>query len=497
MRLLALILGLSMIFVCYSEEHSSESATDIYTSLDELPLDEEQRLLDHHLLYLDLPHCYHAYSEERIGKPAFRHVAKVSGLLAFQMFAINISSARDSTSLPCAAVCLERGTRLDHILHPLPKHINRDGSNIPSWVSQKCQRAEFGFISYADNPAVIYYVPADGEEVMLNRLEQREKHTSWQQSFLGHRFRVRDEVTNEILGDYLVEFNAINVVGISPQRLQHRDNIPQRVEQSLQHEWDRANRVKRTFTEVGFARGKLPLDLFSSMSSYHYNNRFNRIYEEWNTGGVVVNWWEANIYMTLMPWGLKKYWQSRLKVLVEAWSGVELELTDIYGMRRYEDGARLLTHVDREATHAASLIINIAQGDIRKPWAVEIYDFAGRLHEVLMEEGDIVYYESARCLHGRMQPLEGGFYTNLFAHYRPVGDPEWFLKENPSDAPLQKIDIGECVTDGEKVNCSAVEDGLMPFLSPKLELISGPTDLYKFWVKTSPEPTVDSIHSEL
>ena len=55
-----------------------------------------------------------------------------------------------------------------------------------------------------------------------------------------------------------------------------------------------------------------------------------------------------------------------------------MELTDIYGMRRYEDGARLLTHVDRVHTHAASLIVNVAQSAIRKPWKVEIYDFAGR-----------------------------------------------------------------------------------------------------------------------
>jgi hypothetical protein len=43
---------------------------------------------------------------------------------------------------------------------------------------------------------------------------------------------------------------------------------------------------------------------------------------------------------------------------------------------RYEDGARLLSHVDREATHAASLIINVAQGDVREPWAIEVYDHA-------------------------------------------------------------------------------------------------------------------------
>jgi hypothetical protein len=60
-----------------------------------------------------------------------------------------------------------------------------------------------------------------------------------------------------------------------------------------------------------------------------------------------------------------------LQILVEAWTGgVELELTDIYGMREYRDGARLLTHVDRTSTHAASLIINVAQSEIREPWHV-------------------------------------------------------------------------------------------------------------------------------
>jgi alkylated DNA repair dioxygenase AlkB len=119
-----------------------------------------------------------------------------------------------------------------------------------------------------------------------------------------------------------------------------------------------------------------------------------------------------------MPWKLKRYWQTRLMRLVEQWVGEPLENTDIYGtannvnadltqlhpnliqtllqtsqlhpnftpdlsqlnrnflpnllqlnpelspgMRRYEHGARLLTHVDREETHATSMIINIAQGE--------------------------------------------------------------------------------------------------------------------------------------
>jgi hypothetical protein len=35
----------------------------------------------------------------------------------------------------------------------------------------------------------------------------------------------------------------------------------------------------------------------------------------------------------------------------------------------------------------------IDQVQMREPWMVEIYDFTGRLHEVEMAPGDVVYYE--------------------------------------------------------------------------------------------------------
>jgi hypothetical protein len=73
----------------------------------------------------------------------------------------------------------------------------------------------------------------------------------------------------------------------------------------LKDEWDRALDVKRTFTDIGFARSKLPLDLFGSMSAYHYNNRDNMVPEEWNDGGVIVNWWEADVFMVHIPFELK------------------------------------------------------------------------------------------------------------------------------------------------------------------------------------------------
>lgn len=55
------------------------------------------------------------------------------------------------------------------------------------------------------------------------------------------------------------------------------------------------------------------------------------------------------------------YWQKRILTLAEKWSNTKMEQTDIYGLRRYNEGARLITHIDRIATHAVGIIVNIVQ----------------------------------------------------------------------------------------------------------------------------------------
>ena len=155
-------------------------------------------------------------------------------------------------------------------------------------------------------------------------------------------------------------------------------------------------------------------------------------------------------------------------------------------MRQYNDGASLLTHVDRTPTHAASLIINVAQGNIAEPWKVEIYDHANRLHEVEMDEGDIVYYESAKCLHGRMRKLKGpgAYYVNLFAHYRPDGDPEWSTKPVPEGQPEPLISL------------EGVDAAKLPHLAPTGEILHSGGDLFDFWKKVAPKtvaPATDEL----
>ena len=150
--------------------------------------------------------------------------------------------------------------------------------------------------------------------------------------------------------------------------------------------------------------------------------------------------------MVHIPTARRGAWHDALMPLVEAWAGgVRLEKTDIYGMRVYQDGATLLQHVDREDTHALSLIINVAQSGVREQWPVHIRDHrTDEDHEVFLEPGELLFYESARCMHGRLKPLQGDFFVNLFAHYRPNGNPNWWRQPNPAPACAETAGDGTC-----------------------------------------------------
>ena len=96
-----------------------------------------------------------------------------------------------------------------------------------------------------------------------------------------------------------------------------------------------------------------------------------------------------------------------------------------------------------------------------------------------------------------MKPLRGKSYSNLFTHYRPLGDPEWFLKENPPGTPPQLHDIGSCtahsevmgeVGEGGGVGMHCDKAGSLPYLSHSGVTVSGPGDLFQYWKRVSPTP---------
>ncbi len=112
---------------------------------------------------------------------------------------------------------------------------------------------------------------------------------------------------------------------------------------------------------------------------------------------------------------------NELKPIHEEWSGLDLEGEIAYGLRIYRNNSRLLMHVDKSVTHIISSILHIDHSEDSEPWPILIEDFQGNTNEVVLESGDMLFYESSKCLHGRPHTFKGSWYSSIFVHYYPVG----------------------------------------------------------------------------
>ena len=181
-----------------------------------------------------------------------------------------------------------------------------------------------------------------------------------------------------------------------------------------------------TFTKVGFEKRRMPAGIWQRLLTFYRANRGAQVLEEWPLGNTYTNHYEVPILQVPMSWSLKHDVHESLRPVVEAWSGAALKQTDCYGIRVYQKGSVLRSHVDRIATHAVSLILNIDQAGpsgeegSESGWPLEILDHDGVEHRVRMQPGDMVLYESARCRHARETPFNGTYFTNAFVHYMPV-----------------------------------------------------------------------------
>ncbi len=101
------------------------------------------------------------------------------------------------------------------------------------------------------------------------------------------------------------------------------------------------------------------------------------------------------------------------------WVNVPIQPHCLYGIRSYKQGSILNLHVDRISTHHVSAIFCVDKSVV-EDWALDICDHHGAWHKVYLNPGEMVLYESAICQHGRLQPLNGAFYNNLFVHYSLV-----------------------------------------------------------------------------
>ena len=108
-----------------------------------------------------------------------------------------------------------------------------------------------------------------------------------------------------------------------------------------------------------------------------------------------------------------------LQPQLEKWCGLKLEPTFVYGIRKYGRDARLKMHRDRIETHLISAILNVDQ-DVDEDWALHIEDHFYRRHKLNLLPGEMIFYEGGKLFHGRPEPLEGKFFSNVFVHYKPA-----------------------------------------------------------------------------
>jgi hypothetical protein len=116
-----------------------------------------------------------------------------------------------------------------------------------------------------------------------------------------------------------------------------------------------------------------------------------------------------------------------LTAVHEEWSGLKLIPTSVYGIRLNSNQSTLTMHYDKLNTHVISSIVHIAHeyDNDDEPWPIEIEDHDGVLHAVNLEPGQMLFYESASCLHGRRQRFKGRYYASIFMHFQPVDKSIW------------------------------------------------------------------------
>jgi hypothetical protein len=180
----------------------------------------------------------------------------------------------------------------------------------------------------------------------------------------------------------------------------------------------------KKFTKLGFYKTKIPeksWKLIQKVLNCHieqripeYSDTQKKDLKDWIKS---ENFDVATDFLCLSKFPeITKTVKEEMYSLLSEWSGAKLKNEGIlYGIRFYKNGATLGMHVDRKETHHISVNMSVALDG--NPWFFDIVDHDGNEHQVLIEPGECVFYESALCLHGRKNPFDGNYYANMYCHF--------------------------------------------------------------------------------
>lgn len=177
------------------------------------------------------------------------------------------------------------------------------------------------------------------------------------------------------------------------------------------------------FTELGFLKLTVPQkewefvkDIYNQLLEYKVEENFvgkeQIIPSENGTNS-------SDIFSLDRVPELRTKLHNDLLLFHKEWANTRITPSFMYGIRSYNNGAKLSFHRDRIETHHISSIICVDKNlNGNEDWALQIEDHNGIIHDVYLEPGEIVLYESAKCLHGRREPFKGEYYRNMFVHYK-------------------------------------------------------------------------------
>jgi len=194
-----------------------------------------------------------------------------------------------------------------------------------------------------------------------------------------------------------------------------------------------SGRMVPSFTPNGFKIAQAPPEIFAKLESVvkkglenwdnlRYEHEVDAIYCPPDKLPKFIDLREVarEVHLALLP-------------MHEEWAGgMKLKPTSAYGVRMYQNGSSLVMHNDKIESHVISSILHIAHDyeDENRPWPIEIEGLDGQLYAESLQPGQLLFYESAKCLHGRMTELRGRYYGSLFLHYQPVDRKLWDYDTN-------------------------------------------------------------------
>lgn len=187
--------------------------------------------------------------------------------------------------------------------------------------------------------------------------------------------------------------------------------------------------VSPTFTESGWGLTKAPDFLVDELKKSLYDGLAKGPRLEQNVD-VIEGDQPGSRPLFIDQHALNHKALEVLKPMHEAWINKHIENEEdkielvgaiAYGLRIYREGSSLNMHVDKSGTHIISCILHVDHDDDEdsEPWPIIIEDFQGNTNEVILESGDMLFYESSKCLHGRPKTFKGQWYSSLFVHFYP------------------------------------------------------------------------------